>query len=201
MKCSQIVARIIIIGGLIIVPMYGCTLWKSHSYLEIARSFESQGSMSEAFAAYRKAISWSSPFNTASRQAQSALKRLGFDASRPPEERLHALEELLRGLQSSRSFLSPRRFEDEDREVGLVKKEIELLTHAPAPAVRHESTLRVNYTAQILGQVLFLGWIIAALWTIYHGFQASGRINARSLAKGSLLTLMCYALWLVALAI
>ncbi|MBN8548787.1 MAG: hypothetical protein J0M12_05695 [Deltaproteobacteria bacterium] len=187
----------LIIAVLFLVPLYVRTLIAAQSSLAQGEAQLQQNQYAQAFESFRTSLSWSAPFNPFSPQAEEHLRAFAFDISQATEVRLEALQALLRGLRSSRSFLRPA----SDSEVILVRNEIERLSVAEGaqPSIVKDSPPEPNFTYQWLAQLLFWCWLASVIVSIFRGFTADGTPRRGALMRGAVVSFALYALWLCAL--
>jgi hypothetical protein len=187
---------VVLIAAALILPMYIRTLCEAKARLQEGKE-KTAIAAEEALTPLRKSVSWDSPFNPYSKEAAALLRSIGSDEARPAGLRINALRELVRGLSSSRSMLSPR--------TGAEMKALETQIDRLAP--HHASTLKLenppadpNYRVQLFAQFLFWGWVAAVLVTVMRGFSSDGSIKRCEALQGAVGIALFYILWLYALA-
>jgi hypothetical protein len=172
---------------------------ESRHYLSQARALAQTGAREEAIDSYRKAISWRSPFDSAPAEASKELLQLALSTDTPEAVSLHALDQLRRGLVSSRSWIwaAPGSWSGvTDEEINSVISERE--PRAPA-TVREAHPPTVHVEWQAVAQLAFWAWIVTLVRAIWLGFDAQGR-PIKSLLRLAVPPLALLACWLMALS-
>lgn len=147
----------------------------------------------------RRAVAWRSPGNESAQEAKEILENIAFDPALSVHIRLQALEELKRGILSSRSFLNQA--EDADSLTKL-RPELDRLSETnPADFIKDSKRPEINYFYQILTQLFFWAWISAALIGIWRGFNQHGALIIKPLATWIGCAILAFTAWLACLSL
>lgn len=187
---------IFILLFLFLAAAYTRTLIESARYLDKARNAYAQNRTLESIDMYRSAIAWRSPFNTASESAIEELKQLSVSEKLSPNERLEALEQLKRGLRSSRSWLHPESYQDENSETSKAATALPPDTYG----IKEQVSFDLRYGSLALSHLFFVGWALSVVVTIWRSSSSNGIWNLAKLRKGIGVFIVFYALWLWMLA-
>lgn len=186
---------------LFVAPLYARTVYESKRKLEESRALWSAQHHIEAIDAYRTAISWRAPLNPYPKIALKELSALAF-SQLPETERREALNQLIRGVQSSRNFLSGL---DSEANVLLERSrhELELLAGVTpeTPRLHELFPPKTNFLGQVLSQLFFWLWLGTISWTIMRGFSRDGSMLRGPLLRGVACSGVFYTIWLVCLSI
>lgn len=187
--------------ALIIVPLYLRTLLGARTHLLRGEVYEVQGNYYRASEEYRKAVSWSSPFNAYASKSLQKFETLALEKLEGHIYQREALRSLRAGLLSSRSFLRP---EQEKKSESLVRVEERLAEYqAPERADGYVEVVgkpKIIFGWQILGQIFFFGWIGSALYVIFRGFNKDGEIIRTGIVRGVTSTALTFVGWLFCLS-
>lgn len=193
--CGAFVVALVVV----VAVMYSRTVTEAHVFLSTAQQELAVGHESEAMQALRKALSWNSPLNHYSAQAENLLHEMAFDSGRTSDTRVAALRELERGMRSGRSWLFPR--SADSAEVAEVRAELDRLVPAEGPGrIEAVANPEPNFFYQGLAQVLFWGWIFSVISCIFTGFRPDGQLVTERAAPIALISGIVFVLWLVALS-
>lgn len=183
-----------------IVPLYIKALLNAQTELSRARALANSKDYENSVDAYRKALSWSAPFNRYSRLAKSELYDLATNKTKRDTFRLEALRQFKRGIMSSRNFLSwdP---EGADRSwLELIEAELNSLAPLSSSTISNANPPKVSFSNQILAQIMFWLWVLSALGACFLGFSKEGKIKHLPFFTLFLLSVASYLIWLKALS-
>ena len=192
-------------------------VWTSaRSELVQAQAAEAAGEIDRAIEHFQYAARWYTPFSSAPNDAIDALWRIAQDQEEQgqPERALKAYRRLRGAILATRSLYSPfeaRRVSTNERIADLMADEQLRQGHATV-AGRSRSELIRDHMAlleadpapatgwSLLVVLFFIGWVAGGLATIYKGLDSSGRMRRPNFKNWLIISLFCFAGWLVALS-
>lgn len=182
-----------------ILPLYLRSIFDAKSYLDLGRTLRAQKNYPEAVQAFRKCVSWNSPFNRYAVSCARDFYNMADLELEPGSLKLDAFRELRSGILNSRSMLSfnpevAKILNESDAKIAELSQD-----QVPGVKIIQEVKLDPNYKFQILSHFMFWGWIVSVVYLIFAAFSHEGKLLGKKFASHIIPVVIFYGLWLWAL--
>lgn len=204
-------ARFLLVALVVLVPIaalvYRVESGAKDAWTQAVQA-EIDGRLDEAVYHYQRSAKWNSLITQTSEDAQDKLRSLTDTAEANGAKKLALLSQ--RYLRAS--FMSTNHLWRQDtaalgavnRRIARLTAEVQLASGAPTIRGRTLETLTADHLTLLerrygptplqgsLVFMLFLAWIGAAIWTVWRGLNADGKVNRNQLVRGALATLVLF---------
>ena len=176
---------------------YGLVIFRSKEALLSARASIEQGDFDSAIEELKDSISWRAPLNPYSTEAQAEISKIIASPSVLSPLKEKGLRYFTWAIGRSRNVFNQAETASAMAEIERLRNESNL--SMAAQSVSESSQHSLKFFPQIVSDLLFWGWIILIIISIYQGFDRNGGILLRQIFAPLIFSFVLYAGWLAAL--